>query len=202
MFFSQVFSKRPLPKVLTLLFMTVMASSCYRPGHERQSSFILFEGSVWRASQGPKAEVRRLRELIGEIDYGKSYDSVAVSYPFEGSVFPPEMVAPTFRWNDQNAGVETWMVAIGFDSAAARIYILTDGKQSPASRLDSECIRPTNRWEEPPRRTWTPDSGLWHVDQGTVARPRCARGHLRHRQRGQWKAHTGFAREFVPANVE
>ena len=107
---------------------------------------------------------------------------MAIDYPFEGSVFPPEIVAPAFLWNDRRADAETWMVAIGFDSSATRIYVLTNGMRSAAAQLDSECIRPNNRWEELPRRSWTPDSGLWkaikdrsrervaHVDMYGIAR--------------------------------
>ena len=167
---------------MALLLAAIMASSCYRSRHEQQSIALFYEGAALRTSQGPKAELQLLHGLIGTIDNGKSYVPVTIVYPFERSVFPPEIVAPTFLWNDQSVAAELWMIAIGFDSSAKRIDVLTNGVSLSASRLDSECIRPNNRWEEPLRRAWTPDSGLWqamkegsrgriaHVDMYGIAR--------------------------------
>jgi len=152
----------PMARITALLLAALTVSSCFRCGHERQSVVLFYEGAALRSSQGPKAESHLLRGLICTIGNGKSYVPIAIAYPFEGSVFPPEIVAPAFLWNDQGKGAELWMVAIGFDSSATRIYILTNGTR-PAPRLDSQCIRNNNRWEEPARQAWTPDSGLWQA---------------------------------------
>src|SRR5581483_12247070 len=31
-----------------------------------------------------------------------SYSRLAIDYPLEGSLFPPEIMAPTFLWHDDN----------------------------------------------------------------------------------------------------
>jgi len=150
---------------VVLSLATLLAPSCVRTHHEQQSAALFYEGATLRASQGPRADARLLREIIGKIENRSSCAPLKIEYPFDGSIFPPEIVAPEFLWRDQAANAETWVVAIGFDSSATRIFVLANGKRSRAAPLDSECVRPNNRWEEPPERAsergWTPDSGLW-----------------------------------------
>jgi tetratricopeptide (TPR) repeat protein len=40
---------------------------------------------------------------------------LAITYPLNGTIFPSELVAPTFRWNDSRTNDNTWVVAVGFD---------------------------------------------------------------------------------------
>jgi len=43
-----------------------------------------------------------------------SYARLAIAYPFDGSVFPPEIVPPTFRWTDPHSSCTGWVVAVEF----------------------------------------------------------------------------------------
>jgi len=38
-----------------------------------------------------------------------------IKYPLDETLFPPEIVAPTFVWSDETEGVETWTVLLRFD---------------------------------------------------------------------------------------
>jgi Flp pilus assembly protein TadD len=38
-----------------------------------------------------------------------------IKYPLDETLFPPEIVAPTFVWSDETEGVATWMVLLRFD---------------------------------------------------------------------------------------
>ena len=40
---------------------------------------------------------------------------LAIKYPLDGTLFPPEIVAPTVAWSDETEGVATWMVLVRFD---------------------------------------------------------------------------------------
>ena len=44
--------------------------------------------------------------LRDDFDYG----ALTIDYPLEGTVFPPEIVAPTFRWTDAESGSNAWLV--------------------------------------------------------------------------------------------
>jgi len=39
-----------------------------------------------------------------------------IKYPLDETLFPPEIVAPTFVWSDETAGVKAWTVLLRFDS--------------------------------------------------------------------------------------
>lgn len=41
---------------------------------------------------------------------------IAIRYPLDGSVFPPEIPPPTFRWKDACADTNRWAIAIQFQS--------------------------------------------------------------------------------------
>jgi Flp pilus assembly protein TadD len=40
---------------------------------------------------------------------------IEIKYPLDETLFPPEIVAPTFLWSDETKGVATWMVLLRFD---------------------------------------------------------------------------------------
>jgi Flp pilus assembly protein TadD len=46
--------------------------------------------------------------------------SMRITYPLDGTVFPPEIVAPTFLWEDTTAGADRWDVVVR-DAAGAEL---------------------------------------------------------------------------------
>jgi len=47
------------------------------------------------------------------------YGALTISYPFDGAVFPPEIVAPTFRWKDSQPAADAWLVLVEFEDGVA-----------------------------------------------------------------------------------
>ncbi len=45
----------------------------------------------------------------------KPSGGVEIKYPLDETLFPPEIVAPTFVWSDKTEGVKTWTVLVRFD---------------------------------------------------------------------------------------
>jgi hypothetical protein len=102
--------------------------------------------------------------------------AITVDYPEEGSIFPPEITAPTFLWRDAAETAAVWEITI----------LLGDGSQlharSPGERLrigetDPRCVSATN---EPPKltarqaaaHTWKPDPETWAaIRKHSVERP-------------------------------
>ena len=41
--------------------------------------------------------------------------SLEIKYPLDETLFPPEIVAPTFVWSDKTEGVKDWVVLLRFD---------------------------------------------------------------------------------------
>ena len=49
----------------------------------------------------------------------QAYAPLEITYPFDQAVFPPEIVAPTFRWADDAPGVDCWAVSVRLEAGDA-----------------------------------------------------------------------------------
>ncbi|HPA17800.1 MAG TPA: tetratricopeptide repeat protein [Verrucomicrobiae bacterium] len=88
---------------------------------------------------------------------------LSVCYPFAGSQFPPDIVAPEVLWNDASAA-RAWLLSIRFGTNRAAIHILCDGKRLEPD-IDKECVRDNNRYEESANiasaKGWRPPDPIW-----------------------------------------
>jgi tetratricopeptide (TPR) repeat protein len=75
--------------------------------------------------------------------------AIVVDYPADGSVFPPDIAAPTFLWRDPAPGAVSWQI-----------------ERMRIGEIDPRCVSPAN---EPPKltpqqaaaHTWKPDPATW-----------------------------------------
>lgn len=94
--------------------------------------------------------------------------AVTIDYPSNESVFPPEMVAPTFLWHDESEA-RAWLFDVALPDGRPHVYVLTPGPRAQSGPLDERCIvaSPDNTYELTPHqasaRTWTPDEDLWNL---------------------------------------
>ena len=51
---------------------------------------------------------------------------VSISYPKNGTIFPPGIVPPTFLWSDPSEGVEGWVVKLDFPDSLGPLEFRTD----------------------------------------------------------------------------
>ena len=58
--------------------------------------------------------VLRVAEILAMYDEGKQYGATTIHYPFPEAVFPPDIAAPTFRWEDIDNQADAWVVRIEF----------------------------------------------------------------------------------------
>jgi len=94
--------------------------------------------------------------------------AIALDYPEEGSIFPPEITPPTFLWRDGAKGVTGWRIDVSFGAGPASIHATSKGERLRIGRIDPDCIADTN---EPPSLTpelaaahsWTPDPITWQA---------------------------------------
>ena len=90
--------------------------------------------------------------------------NLSIDYPFPGSLFPPDMVAPTFLYHDPAAAAKAWLLDIGVADEPGHIYVLTDGRR-PEPEYDPRCGSPGDVYSEPEVRRsakdWTPDADVW-----------------------------------------
>src|ERR1035438_8401367 len=102
---------------------------------------------------------------------------IGIDYPENGSVFPPEITAPTFVWRDASAGARLWRIEVTFGDSSAGVRALSRGERLHIGEIDPRCVSDNN---EPPRLTpreaaswvWKPDTDTWAaIKKHSVNRP-------------------------------
>ena len=48
------------------------------------------------------------------------YSGLTIRYPLNDTLFPPEIVPPTFRWEDSKSESDTWLITIKFQDDEGR----------------------------------------------------------------------------------
>jgi len=62
-----------------------------------------------------------------------------ITYPYNGSVFPPEIASPTIKWSDEDPRSRFWFISLQFENGREAIYILTE------------------------QRSWVPEKAIWET---------------------------------------
>jgi tetratricopeptide (TPR) repeat protein len=78
-------------------------------------------------------------DLLVQYRDGTEYDTLTIHYPLDKTLFPPEIVPPTFHWEDGNSRSNMWLVSLGF--------------QDDEDRLNFVCREPN----------WTPQRQQWET---------------------------------------
>ena len=110
-------------------------------------------------------------------DHAGTPPAVTIDYPLDGSIFPPEIVAPTFLWHDETESANRWLIDIAMADNQGHIYVLANGNPPPKGQEDSRCFGPTNERYEPTAyqasaKSWTPGEQVWAaIKAGTVSQP-------------------------------
>ena len=106
--------------------------------------------------------------------------AITVDYPEEGSIFPPEIVPPTFLWHDGSAAAASWRVDVEFSDGSPALHLPVRGEPPSVGEIDPRCIAETNKLpaltpEQASARSWTPDSKTWeNIKKHSVAGPATA----------------------------
>jgi len=92
-------------------------------------------------------------------------EGLTIDYPSPGSLFPPDIAAPTFLWRDSTPRVSEWQIEVAF-AEGAPLKLLSKGELMKAGEIDERSIAPTNKLPElTPQQaashTWTPDAATW-----------------------------------------
>ncbi len=94
--------------------------------------------------------------------------NISVDYPRKGSVFPPEITAPTFIWHDASPSAVRWHIDITFSDGFAPLHFESSGERPAIGEIDQRCISATNELpqltaEQQSSHTWSPDSQSWET---------------------------------------
>ncbi|MHC4533659.1 MAG: tetratricopeptide repeat protein [Planctomycetota bacterium] len=81
----------------------------------------------------------RIKKILALYRDDAEYNSLTIRYPLNETLFPPEIVPPTFHWEDGGSESDRWLLTIKFQDNEDRISILL---------------------HEP---KWTPESDQWEL---------------------------------------
>jgi hypothetical protein len=56
----------------------------------------------------------RVEDILAVYQQGADYGDITIEYPLNETLFPPEMIPPTFRWKDNVPASKAWLVRIEF----------------------------------------------------------------------------------------
>jgi hypothetical protein len=84
---------------------------------------------------------------------------ITIDYPENGSIFPPEITAPTFVWRDGSASAAFWRIEVNFGDGSAPIRAVSRGERLRIGEIDPRCVSDNNELPKltPPSR---PPPGL------------------------------------------
>jgi len=71
------------------------------------------------------------------LEKSATQSGLAIDYPYNGTIFPPDIAAPEFLWSDSNKATKHWLISISFEKTGRTLRYFTD----------------TNKWQ-PARKTW------------------------------------------------
>ncbi len=69
------------------------------------------------------------------------YGRLSISYPLDQTLFPPDITAPVFRWEDGNAKCDRWLLAFDFRDGEAHTKFLADAPQWTPGPDEWEAIK-------------------------------------------------------------
>jgi hypothetical protein len=88
--------------------------------------FVVIAGIALIAVYKPRV---RAEDILTAYQDDGQYIGLSILYPHNGTLFPPEIIAPTFHWKDDNSESDTWLVTIRFQDDKGRMNFVTSEQQ-------------------------------------------------------------------------
>jgi tetratricopeptide (TPR) repeat protein len=150
--------------IIAAAFLSFVFIYCFRVGRLGGDIFVSDERATEMLTQDAVAVTR---ELLSSLNNVGERSKITIDYPFDESVFPSEIVAPTFLWHDEDAGADLWLIEVVFASRPHSIYVITAGVQAEPY-IDPEAVSSTNEHYKRSdydisARAWTPDGSTWRL---------------------------------------
>jgi tetratricopeptide (TPR) repeat protein/Tol biopolymer transport system component len=140
-----------------------------------------YRSAVWPERRGMTAVTKNLGVLLAFSVIAAMAQAqtatIAVDYPGEGSIFPPEITPPTFLFRDSSGRASRWRIDIDFGGRAPAIQVESKGERLRVGEIDPRCVSPNNELpkltpEQASAHTWMPDAAIWAViKKQSVAAP-------------------------------
>jgi tetratricopeptide (TPR) repeat protein len=111
----------------------------------------------------------RYRQVIAaatrQITQEQPATAITVDYPLHESIFPQDMVAPTFLWHDSTPQVTLWCINVALPDSS-HLTIVTRGPGPKKPHIDERCRGANNRIYtgtpyQQTAHTWSPSPVVW-----------------------------------------
>ncbi len=94
--------------------------------------------------------------------------AISIDYPRTGSIFPPEITAPTVIWHDPSPSAARWRIEVTFSDGAMPLRFESHGEAPRLGEIDQRCISTTNEVpkltaDQASSHTWRPDAQAWEL---------------------------------------
>jgi tetratricopeptide (TPR) repeat protein len=102
---------------------------------------------------------------------------ITVDLPVAGTIYPPDMVAPTFLWRDESERATLWRVEVSFGRGIPPLRVNVKGERLGVGEIDPQCVSPQNELprltpQEAAAHSWKPDPETWAaIKRQSVRRP-------------------------------
>jgi len=83
----------------------------------------------------------RIEDILAVYRDEAEYGGLTILYPLDETLFPPEIIAPVFRWKDDKSGSDTWLVTIRFRDDNGRLNFITHKQKWKPKAKDWEAIK-------------------------------------------------------------
>jgi tetratricopeptide (TPR) repeat protein len=83
----------------------------------------------------------RIEDILAAYKEAARYSGLTIRYPFDETVFPPEIVPPTFFWEDSNSESDAWLVTIKFQDGDEPMNFLARRQQWTPRTKQWEVIK-------------------------------------------------------------
>jgi len=81
----------------------------------------------------------RIEDILAAYDDKTQYGELAISYPLNETLFPPEIAPPVFLWKDGSPRCNIWLITMKFQDSRQRLNFLTRTRQ---------WTPPAKQWEQ------------------------------------------------------
>jgi hypothetical protein len=114
-------------------------SNRYRSAYILMATIFLISliagGVYWYRNRGGDPQVRLMRAVSAFSPEQAPADKLKINDPFDETLFPPDIIAPTFRWTAPLLDVDRWGLVFNFQDGSEPMRFLTDQKEwTPAGR--------------------------------------------------------------------
>jgi Flp pilus assembly protein TadD len=107
-----------------------------------------------------------LTATVPAMPQAKRVSPIAIDYPADGSVFPPDIAAPTFLWRDPDASAASWRIEFALPGRKEKLEVVSKGVRLQVGESDPECVGsvpPSLTTEQAAAHTWKPDAEIWEA---------------------------------------